>query len=103
MKGFKIGQIDGEARKFLEGPVKMGGVHFFEPGEVSHEGEHHTHDEPEVFLALSGRARILVEGREHPFEAGDIVVIEPGEEHHIVADEESPIVVLWLHIGAKRG
>ena len=28
---------------------------------------------------------------------GDIVLIEPGEEHHLLADEEDPIVNLWLH------
>ena len=43
----------------------------------------------------------MVDGVEHPFEAGDIVVIEPGEEHHIVADEEDPIVNIWLHIRAE--
>lgn len=103
MKKFRIGRLDGEARRFLEGPIKVGGVHYFEPGEVSHEGEHHTHDEPEVFVALSGRAKLLIDGREHPFEAGDVVVIEPGEEHHIVADRDDPLVNLWLHIRAKGG
>ncbi|HIE09528.1 MAG TPA: cupin domain-containing protein [Armatimonadetes bacterium] len=101
VKRFRIGRLDKEARRFLEGPIEAGGILFKKPGQVSHEGERHTHDRPEVFIALSGRAKLLVDGVEHPFEAGDIVVIEPGEEHHIVADEEDPIVNIWLHIRAE--
>jgi quercetin dioxygenase-like cupin family protein len=38
-----------------------------------------------------------VDDVEHGMHMGDIVLIEPGEEHHLLAGEESPIVNLWLH------
>jgi quercetin dioxygenase-like cupin family protein len=28
---------------------------------------------------------------------GEIVIIEPGENHELVADENDPLVNLWLH------
>jgi hypothetical protein len=31
-----------------------------------------------------------------------VLVIEPGEDHHIVGDPEHPIINLWFHCGEKR-
>lgn len=79
-----------------------GGVHVYRPKEISHEGEWHVHDHPEIFLGLSGRAKLRVNNVDHNFEAGDIIVIEEGEEHHVIADEKEPIVLVWLDV-RKRG
>ena len=75
-----------------------GGLHFYNPGEYSHpEGRHIHQDSEEVFVCLQGRARLIVDGVEYKMGVGDIALIEPGEEHHLLADEQDPIVNLWLH------
>lgn len=88
---------------FLEGilPGKRlyaGGLSFHPPGfRVHAEEEKHTHPDCEVFCILQGKGLLEIEGRLEPLQAGDIVVIEPGENHHLISDEKEPIVNLWLH------
>jgi quercetin dioxygenase-like cupin family protein len=78
--------------------LHLGGLHFYHPGEYSHPEGHHIHeDSEEVFICLQGRAKLIVDGVEQEMRRGDIALIEPGEEHHLLADEEDPIVNLWLH------
>jgi quercetin dioxygenase-like cupin family protein len=46
----------------------------------------HAHEwEHEVFI-LEGKGRVVTEGKEHPFKAGDAVYIAPNEQHCFVAD-----------------
>lgn len=78
--------------------IVRGGVHVYKPREISHKGEYHVHDHPEIFIALSGRAELRVNEVSHEFKAGDIVVIEEGEEHHVIADEHDPITLVWLDL-----
>ncbi|MCZ8515404.1 hypothetical protein O9H85_23925 [Paenibacillus filicis] len=33
---------------------------------------------------------------------GDIIIIEPEEDHHLTSSVEDPIVVLWCHAGQNR-
>ena len=82
--------------------VIRGGVHVYKPMEESHKGEHHVHDHPEVFIGIRGRATMIVNGKEHEFKGGDIIVIEPGEEHHVMADKENPITLVWLDVRKKE-
>ncbi|MFI5916443.1 cupin domain-containing protein [Dactylosporangium sp. NPDC051541] len=44
----------------------------------------HAHHEYEIFIALSGRAEIVIGEERRPFVAGDIVRLPPGSEHHVV-------------------
>ena len=85
--------------ELMEGSrLHHGGLHFYHPGEYSHpEGRHLHEDSEEVFVCLQGRAKLIVDGVEHEMRVGDIAVIEPGEEHHLLADKEDPMVNLWLH------
>jgi len=78
--------------------LRQGGLHFYNPGEYGHpEGRHiHQHKE-EVLICLQGRAKLIVDGVEREMHMGDIALIEPGEEHHVLADGKDPIVNLWLH------
>ena len=64
--------------------------------------DRHVHDDSEVFVILQGKARMEVDGVEHPLVTGDVMVIEPGEDHHLISDAEDPCVNLWLHAGPKR-
>ncbi len=57
-------------------------------------------DHYEVFINVQGRGKLEIEGREYDFNVGDVFLIEPGESHHLTADEEFPVVNLWM--GAKK-
>lgn len=55
----------------------------------------HRHKDREVFIFLAGKGVVEVDGKDVPAAAGDIVIIEPGEDHHVRADEHC--INLWLH------
>jgi quercetin dioxygenase-like cupin family protein len=87
------------------GRLVNGGLHFYEPGEVSHASEErHVHtDHYEVFICLQGGGMVEVEGVENPFRAGDVILIEPGESHHVRSGDD-PLANLWmgaLHRGGE--
>jgi quercetin dioxygenase-like cupin family protein len=91
---------------FLEGLVPgryiyVGGMGFKGPGDVTHPGRH-THDDAEVFIVLQGKGELEIEGTRHPIATGDILVVEPGEDHHLVSSEDDPLVNIWLHCGPKH-
>lgn len=81
----------------------MGGLSFTEPGEISHADENpegtHIHDDCELFLIVQGRAVVQVNGVTESIKTGDMILVEPGEDHHIISDEKDPAVVLWCHAG----
>ncbi|MFI6319286.1 cupin domain-containing protein [Nonomuraea sp. NPDC050556] len=72
------------------------GVSTLEPGEVSHDGGPHTHEGREVFLILSGSGVAHVDGTASPFAAGDVLVVEAGQDHHLEAVER--VVTAWVHL-----
>lgn len=37
-----------------------------------------------------------VDGRTEPIHAGDVIVVDPGEEHYIYADEATPTINCWF-------
>ncbi len=55
----------------------------------------HTHDNPELWFILEGRAVVNLAGADHPVEKGDLVVIDPRVEHGLRTDAE----VLWICLG----
>jgi len=116
MKRYRLSDLDpANAEHILTGIIpgkylSHGGMGFKAPGQRSHDvgcscaacdgkGRHvHTHD-CEVFIILQGRGVVQVDGEEHDLRAGDVVVCEPGEDHHLVADEDDPMVNIYLHGG----
>jgi len=87
--------------------LREGGLGFKCPGQRTHDhdgpdgSDRHTHEDCEVFVILQGRGRMEVDGEHHPIATGDVIVIEPGEDHHLIADPDDPCVNLWLHAGGK--
>ncbi len=88
--------------------LSHGGLSFKNPGQRSHDvgctcascdgnGRHVHPDECEVFIILQGKAVMEIDGTSHSLVAGDVVVCEPGEDHHLVADPEDPCVNMTLH------
>jgi mannose-6-phosphate isomerase-like protein (cupin superfamily) len=89
--------------------LSKGGLGFKKPGERthSHDGvggsDGHVHeDDCEVFVILQGKAVMELDDARIALTTGDVLVVEPGENHHLVSDERDPCVNLWLHAGKER-
>ena len=61
----------------------------------------HVHAEEEIFVILQGKARVRLDDRVEHLTAGDLVVIEPGENHHLEADEQDPCINLHIGCGPR--
>jgi mannose-6-phosphate isomerase-like protein (cupin superfamily) len=83
------------------GKIIYGGLHICKPGETAHEDEErHVHEgHYEVFVNVQGRGAVEVEGIDHEFGLGDVILIEPGESHHVKSDDGDPLVNFYF--GAK--
>ena len=57
----------------------------------------HSHHEYEIFIAMTGRATLVVDGADHPFAAGDIAYLPPGSTHRVVngTGEDFEYYGLW--------
>lgn len=82
--------------------IVHGGLSFHTPGMRTHDGEGaHVHDDREIFCILQGQGEIEIDGRREAVHAGEVLVIEPGEDHHLIGDPAYPIVNLWFHCGDR--
>lgn len=77
--------------------IYQGGLSFHTPGERTHAEGRHVHDDQELFCIVQGRGWIQVEGHREEIRAGDVLLMEPGEDHHIEGDPQHPIINLWFH------
>ncbi len=77
--------------------IAHGGLSFHKVGWRTHSEGVHVHGDREVFCILQGQGVIEIDGRTEPVHAGEILVIEPGEDHHLVGDPEHPMINLWFH------
>jgi mannose-6-phosphate isomerase-like protein (cupin superfamily) len=80
--------------------IERGGVSRYEAGQRTHPEGHHVHDVPELFYILQGSGVIEIDGATSPFQAGDVFVVDPGEDHHLVSQGGLPLVSMWLHLEA---
>ena len=46
----------------------------------------HAHHEYEIFIAMTGRSTLSVDGERFEFAAGDIVHLTPGSTHQVIND-----------------
>ena len=73
------------------------------PGFRTHpEDPDHRHTDEEVFIIMQGKARMEIDGTVYPMVTGDIIVVEPGEQHYLTADEQDPCINIWFHAGPER-
>jgi quercetin dioxygenase-like cupin family protein len=81
-------------------PFRQFGVYFFKPDEYP--SDKHYHDCDEAWLVLSGKARVLSEGKEYVVSAGDVVWTRMGDEHQLLEIIEPTYGVAWME-NALRG
>ena len=80
---------------FGRAAITSGGLYVFKPGETAHPESVHVHDVPEVFIFVQGKGVIPIDGVDHPVQAGDVVIVEPGEDHHTRSSVDDPLVAAW--------
>lgn len=114
MKRYRLSELpDVHEGHFLQGIVPgafiyQGALGFKPPGFRTHVGEgedgsdRHVHEDHEIFVIVQGKGVLEVNGESHPFTTGDVLVVEAGEDHHLVADRDDPCINLWLHAGNHR-
>ena len=78
--------------------IDRGGVSQYPAGERTHPEGQHVHTVPEVFCILQGSGLVEIDGAHTPFEAGDVLLIEPGEDHHLISQGDVPLVHAWMHL-----
>ena len=84
-----------------------GGLAFEQPGARTHTNDgpdgkdYHVHEDCEAFVILQGKGRLELNKELFAVSSGDIFIIEPGEDHHLISDREEPLIILWCHAGPE--
>ncbi len=85
-----------------------GNLNFGAPGFRTHsskdksEDDFHIHDTHEIFIVLQGKARVEINKNYHNIKTGDVFIVEPGEDHHFIVDENDPAVYIWFKADKTR-
>lgn len=88
--------------------ISTGGLSFSKPGARSHTSDgpngrdYHVHGDCEAFIILQGKGLIEINGQCETIGSGDVLIVEPGEDHHVISSVEDPIVTVWFHASAER-
>ena len=62
-----------------------------------HRMNYHSHDHRnEVWTVISGKGRTIVDGMEQPVSAGDVITMEAGCRHTVIADTELKLIEVQL-------
>lgn len=62
-----------------------------------HRMNYHSHaGRDEMWTIISGKGRTIVDGMEQPVQAGDVVTMQAGCKHTIIADTELKIMEVQL-------
>jgi len=108
MKRLRLNQLpDNREGHFLKGVVdgeylSKGTMSPKPPGFRTHSEGVHVHDSEEIFIILQGKGHMELNGELHPCTVGDVLIVEPGEDHHLISSEEDPLLInLWLHVGSE--
>ena len=60
------------------------------------------HEQDEIYAVIRGRGVLVHDGRRDPFEAGDLLFVAAGVEHHY-ADFSDDLALWRIFYGAKGG
>jgi Uncharacterized conserved protein, contains double-stranded beta-helix domain len=85
--------------------ISSGGLAFSKPNERSHSYDgpdgidFHVHNDIEAFIIIQGKGFLEINKTLYSVTTGDVILVEPGEDHHLISGEEEPLVTLWCHPG----
>lgn len=106
MKKFKISdlEISNENQifeKLMPGKhIYRGGTSFLNTGDRTHNKDtsKHIHKDIELFMFIEGNCEVEINKKiVDTASSGDIIVVAPGEDHHIIALK--PSIIMWCHGG----
>lgn len=83
------------AQYFGSMPMTECGMKRFKPGEKAHDTAH-THNVNEVLIFLQGKGEVPIDGTVYPLRTGDVVIVEPGEDHRTQSSVDDPLVCAWF-------
>ena len=64
---------------------------------AGHQMNYHSHERrDEVWNVISGKGRSIVDGMEQPVQAGDVVTMQAGCRHTLIADTELKVIEVQL-------
>lgn len=72
-----------------------------DPGWEGPEHDHAEGDHEELYLLLSGEARVTVDGEPVALEPGDAVRLDPAETRQISVEEESRLILAGANLGIE--
>ena len=103
MKKLAISEVTSNGLQLMpdllgEARIENGGIKIFAPGETAHPEPRHVHDVNEVFILLEGEGVLPIEGVEHTVKAGEVWIVEAGEDHHLRSSVEQPLVAVWYEL-----
>ena len=88
-------------REFLRVPALSCGIYSLPAGSKDLQG---PHDEDEVYLVVSGRGRMRVNGKEHEVRRGSLLYVRATSEHNFFeVDEDITMIVFFASGGPDRG
>ena len=62
-----------------------------------HRMNYHSHERrDEVWTVISGRGRTIVDGMEQPVKAGDVITMQAGCKHTVIADTALQLIEVQL-------
>ena len=86
--------------EFLRVPQLSCGIYTLAAGETDTQS---THDEDEVYLALAGRASLIVDGEETELAQGSIVYVPADTPHEFTKIEEDLSLLVFFGSGGPSG
>lgn len=78
---------------FLSVPTLRAGLYALQAGATDGQA---PHNKDEVYYVLEGRARITIDGAEHPVAQGDVIFVEAFAEHRFHDIEESLLLLVFF-------
>lgn len=78
--------------------VSLGGVAIHSPGQRNHAPGEHRHEDEEILCFVAGRGVVHTADGPIAVTAGDVLAVDPWEEHDIEASTEAPTISCWFHV-----
>jgi len=86
--------------EFLRVPRLSSGIYHLPAGSTDHQS---SHIEDEVYVLLTGRARLRVEGEERQVGPGAVLYVPANSEHAFVEIEEDVTLLVFFASGGFSG